>query len=154
MIYTADEVLARGLKIAGWHAKRAARLSRETQIEYFKDSFGVAPIVYAQIWDDLQNANFTFVAKNGATENVRIDTSRRSCTLDTFLKAVRFLKKYDTEKDRAGQTGDSDRFCREWGWFFLARVAALRKTKASFFFLFLLSNTLPDISKILLFAPQ
>jgi len=119
-VYSPDQVLVLGLKIAGYKPRQINRVQRKTNIERFKDSFGVAPIVYAQIWQDLQTTNIA---------EARIDTTKPSCTIITFLQAIRFLKKYDTEKDRGGQTGKCDKFCRYWGWYFLDRVAALRGAK-------------------------
>jgi len=61
--------------------------------------------------------------------SARIDTTKPGCTLRTYLVAICFLQKYDTEFDRANQSGRSDRWCRDWGWYFLYRIAAMRDAK-------------------------
>lgn len=119
-LYNSDQVLVIGLQVAGYKPRQIKRVSRETNIDRFKDSFGVAPIIYAQIWTDIQTTKMA---------EARINTEHRSCTIYTFLEAIRFLKKYDREKDREAQTGHCDRFCRQWGWYFLEKVAALKRIK-------------------------
>ena len=118
--YSPDQVLLIGLRIAGFKERQIKQAKRKSNLDRFGDSYGVDPIVYCQIWKDLQTTDIP---------EARIDTTKPSCTIITFLQAIRFLKKYDTEKDREGQTNRCDKFCRDWGWYFLDRVAALRGMK-------------------------
>jgi len=120
IIFSADQVLERGLRLAGMDPARQSRMKRDSLIEFFKDSYGVAPIVYATIWEDIQTTTVPYA---------RIDTTQRSCTIETFLQAINFLKKYDTELGRSIGTGRSVRFCRDWGWYFLEKIALMRQVK-------------------------
>jgi len=96
------------------------RVCMQTNLDRFGDSFGVSPVVCADIWVDLQTTTVPAAC---------IDTKRKSCTLHTMLLSIRFLKKHDTETDRSGSSKKCDRFCRDWGWCFLEKIAALRAQK-------------------------
>ena len=128
-IYTPDEVLSEGLVVAGFDHARQKRVQRKTNVERFVDYFGVAPAVYAEIWEDLQTTSIVFRASNGALVPARMDTTMASVTLQNFLLALHFIKAYPTEKQRAGKSGRCERFMRKWGWYFLERIAALKKKK-------------------------
>lgn len=119
-IYSADEVLAQGLKIAGFGGKRMLRVQRSTNIERFVDHFGVPPLVYAVIWEDLQRTTIP---------EARIDTKKDSTTIVNFLHAMWFIKRYQTEQSRAGKAGRCDTYVRNISWGFLDRIAALKAIK-------------------------
>ena len=120
IVYSVDEVLDIGLELSGWGGARKDRVCRETNIERFKDNFGVAPVVYAQLWEDLQTTTI---------KRARIKTSKSAVTIENFLHSIHFLKQYPTEKSRAGRAGRCEKYCRKWGWYFLKRVARLKKIK-------------------------
>jgi len=119
-VYNELQALVIGLRVANYSDRQIRRASRKANLERFQDSYGVHPLVYCEIWKDLQTTNIAAA---------RIDTTKPSCTLVTFFEAIRFLKKYDTELDRSSQTNHCERFCRDWGWYFLDRVAVLRGIK-------------------------
>jgi hypothetical protein len=57
LILTDDEVLGKGLAMVGYNEERQARVKRATNIDRFKDHYGSIPVVYAQLWEDLQMTN-------------------------------------------------------------------------------------------------
>jgi hypothetical protein len=54
LIYTPDQVLRRGLSLAGMDVDRQEKQNRESCIGDFKAAYGIHPLVLAQIWEDLQ----------------------------------------------------------------------------------------------------
>lgn len=130
IVYTVDEVMEAGLVIIGKGGAASARVLRKTNKDRFTRAFGSHPLVYASIWEDLQKTNATFMDhKTRSIISAQIDTTKEGCTLRTFLVSIRFLRTYDTEFDRSNESGRSDRWCRDWGWYFLYRVAAMRQEK-------------------------
>jgi len=120
LVCTSDQVLVMGLGISGFRGKRMKRVCMKTNLDRFGDSFGVSPVVCADIWVDLQTTT---------VPAARIDTKRKSCTLHTMLLSIRFLKKHDTEKDRSGNSKKCDRFCRDWGWCFFGKDCCTASSK-------------------------
>jgi len=129
LIYSSEEVLNEGLRIIRCGGQRAARVQRKTNINRFKSAFGVHPKVYTDIWYDLQTTNLVFQYGKEKNNPIKIDIQKQSVTLESFLLAMRFLRKYDTEEDRSQQSGFCDKWCREWGWYFVDRIAELRQAK-------------------------
>lgn len=119
-VYSADEILVEGLKIAQQDGKRMQRVQRSTNIERFKDHFAVAPLVLAVIWEDLQTTSIP---------EARIDTTKPRITIVNFLHTLWFIKRYPTEKSRSGKAHRCERYMREVGWDLLERVAALKGIK-------------------------
>lgn len=117
---TPDEVLKLGLVLVGYGRERQKRVRGETNHSRFRSNYGFAPLVYAQIWNDLQ------VASDDAA---RIDATQIGVTLENFLFSLLFLKTYPTEEQLAGRWGYCETIVRKWAWFFLDKIAALRATK-------------------------
>ena len=92
-IYTPDEVLAVGLEIAGYCAKRQQTVQRTTIIKRFTDHFGVAPVVHGVFWEDLLTTTIPAA---------RVDASNVSVSLANYLHSIWFIKRYQTESSRAG----------------------------------------------------
>jgi len=130
IVYTADEVMEAGLVLIKKGGAASARVKRSTNVNRFERAYGSHPLVYSIIWVDLQKTNATFTdPKTNTIVSARIDLNKIGCTLRTFLVSIRFLRKYDTEFDRSDQAERSDRWCRDWGWYFLYRIAAMRADK-------------------------
>jgi hypothetical protein len=96
ILYTADEVLVQGLKIAGFDTNRQQTIQRKTNISRFKAYFGAAPLVYTEIWEALQVTR---------CDSARIDTAKAAVNLETFLSALYFIHRYPTEIERSGHSG-------------------------------------------------
>ena len=54
LVFTVDEVLQKGLVLIGFDRYRQQSVSRVTNLVRFRAHFGSDPVVYAQIWEDLQ----------------------------------------------------------------------------------------------------
>jgi hypothetical protein len=78
--YTPDEIMSRGLQLIGFEPSRQQGKCDATRTRFFKESFGSKPIVYAQIWEDLQTT---------ANPEAKIDA--REVDIDQLLMALFFL---------------------------------------------------------------
>ena len=54
VLLTADELLRKGLELVGFDCSRQQRVCRATNLQRFKGHYGSNPVVYVQIWEDLQ----------------------------------------------------------------------------------------------------
>ena len=117
---TPEELLALGLAIVGFDKRRQENVSKKTNLSRFQSNFGFHPLIYAQIWHDLQTTTVKLA---------RIDTSQRGVTLENFLYSLRYFKTYPTEEQMAGPWGYCEKIVRKWAWFFLGKIAALRVEK-------------------------
>jgi len=125
-LYTYEQVQRIGLRLV--HTGDPDMQFRQSEMENlddFKATFGVHPIVVVQIWEDLQTTNIKeakFVAS--APEN-----KNSGANLVNFLRAFKFLRIYLTERLRKGESGNVRNTVRKWTWFFVKRMAALRASK-------------------------
>ena len=91
VILTADELLHQGLRFVGNELHCIQNVSRRrTNVDRFKSHYGSDPVVYAQIWEDLQLTRIP---------EARIDT--RTVISRHFMMAIYFLKCYPTEAQLA-----------------------------------------------------
>jgi hypothetical protein len=119
VILTADEILSKGLLMVGFDVSRQQRVKRSTNLERFRSHFGSNPVVYAQIWEDLQTTDLP---------EARITDD---ATVDLFLTGIHFLKIYPTENERSGLFKLCTTTARKWGWYFSLKVQALKGKKVS-----------------------
>ena len=78
VILTSDKFLRKGLQLVGFdHAGRQQRVCRATNLMRFRAHYGSNPVVYAQIWEDLQMT-------------VALDDAKKMDP-DSFLIALHFL---------------------------------------------------------------
>ena len=122
MIVTADELLRRGLVLVGFSGARIGNVSRSTNLSRFRSHFGSNPIVYSEIWEDLQTSPFP---------EARIITDAVFVYLDSFLLAVFFMKCYPTEAQLAATFKVCEKTARKCCWFFAKKVQALKAAKVS-----------------------
>ena len=94
VVLTADEILQMGLALLGYNQHRQANVQRATNILRFKAHYGSHPIVYAQIWEDLQTTTIP---------EARIDAQKMHPQY--FLMATNFLARYPTEQEQASTFG-------------------------------------------------
>jgi GH25 family lysozyme M1 (1,4-beta-N-acetylmuramidase) len=90
-VLTAVEVLRKGLVMVGYDCNRQDKVvSKATNLGRFRAHYGSNPVVYAQIWEDLQII---------ATPAARIDN--KMADADTYcatsLMCIHFLKCHPTE---------------------------------------------------------
>jgi hypothetical protein len=118
LVITADDMLRRGLELGGFDANRQKRVKRKTNLRRFNALYGSNPVVYAEIFEDLQTT-MVFAA--------RVDPEVIS--VDYFLSGIHFLKNYQTEEVRAGVFKVCEKTCRDWGWFYAMKIQALKEQK-------------------------
>jgi len=132
IICSPDQVLRRGLRLAGTSSREIERQKHETNLEDFKAWCGSEAAVTAQVWEDLQLTTAAFVDKHGQVQSARINTrKRRSVHLKNFLRCHQFLKQHQTEKQRKLPFGNAEKTIRKWCWHFVERMAALKADKVS-----------------------
>jgi hypothetical protein len=117
VILTADGMMRIGLEMCGFDGRRQNKACRALNLRRFKAHFGSNPIVYAQIWEDLQT---TMIPK------ARIDG--KVC-VESFLMAILFLKIYPTEEVLSGFFKICERSVRKWVWYYVSKIQALKRAK-------------------------
>ena len=127
LILTPTEIMMRGLEIARYTEERIHRVkgnphSSTTNIDRFKDQFGAKPTVVAQLWEDLQRI---------APMDERIIGAKMK-TFDYLLRAMYFLRHYNTEKEREPIFDISPKTMREHLWPTLRKVQSLKAIKIKF----------------------
>jgi len=120
LVYTPDEVMNVGLKVAGMSTVRQKRLRRKTLIRDFKSFYGASPVVLAAIWVDLQIT---------PSEPDRIKIRKKAVNLKNFLRSYEFLHQYKTEAQRKVTGGHTRKTTRRWCWYFVEWIRALKVLK-------------------------
>jgi hypothetical protein len=120
---TADEMLRKGLILAGWEAERQIGTDIKTRTARFKSFYGSQPIVFVKIWEDLQTTDIL---------EARINAKKHLC--DHLLMCAYFLKVYPTETTMAGMFKMEEKTVRKWVWLFAKKIQALKKSKVRLFF--------------------
>ena len=121
-IFTEDEVLRIGLLYAGFNAHRQHRVERATCERHFKSQYSSSPLVCAKIWEDL-------ITSPDIWEN---QTHPKAASFEKFLMALNFLKTYQTEEKMAGMWKTCETSARNWAWYFVKKIQALKSKKGSF----------------------
>jgi hypothetical protein len=116
VILTADEMLAKGLELHGFD--RTSKVSCSLKKSRFKSLYGSEPVVYAQMWEDLQTT---------AVQEARVDA--RTTTIDHFLMSLHFLKCYPRESKLAADFKISEKTVRKWIRHFTKKIQALKQEK-------------------------
>ena len=109
VILTTNEILRKGLKLVGFDWRSQQNVSRPINVRCFNVHYGSDPILYAQIWEDLQTT---------ACPEACIDTEKSDANY--FLMAIHFLKCYPTEQQQ-----------QKYAWYFASKVQALKGQKVS-----------------------
>lgn len=122
VILTAKEILVEGLKLVNFTEARIRRVkNKETNITRFKSHYGCNPVVCAQIFEDLQTTRL---------DEARIAANKTN--IHYFLAALHFLKVYETEERREPIFDRSPKTMREWVWYFVRKIQALKHEKIVF----------------------
>ena len=119
-LLTADFVLSRGLLLAGYDKRRRDlnKISRKTAVRRFKSFYGSVPIVYAQIYEDLQTTDI---------EDAHVEP--KDLKFDYLMLAMYFLKTYPTEEQMAATFNIDEGTARVWTWYYLRKIQALKAAK-------------------------
>jgi len=118
VVYTSGEIMRRGLLLVNYTRRRIKRAKKWTNEDRFVTHFGSHPLILAEIFEDLQ--------RSGVEEAF---VPPQDANLDWFLMAMHHLKCYPTEKERE-PIFDVDRMKgRDWVWYFLEKIQALKAIK-------------------------
>jgi hypothetical protein len=117
-VFTADEILRKGLVLVGYDFRRQDKVSKTANLERFRAQYGSNPVVYAQIWEDLQT---TVILE------ARIDD--KMADADNYLMSIHFLKCYPTEVEQGGIFLGCEKSMRKWTWYYLRKIQALKQQK-------------------------
>jgi hypothetical protein len=123
MVVTPDELLWRGLVLVGFNAARIGKVKRSTSLSRFRSFYGSNPMVYAEIWQDLQTS---------LIPEALITTDAVFVNLDSFLLAICFFKCYCTEAQLAGMFNVCEKTARKCCWFFAKKIQALKAAKVRY----------------------
>ena len=118
--YTSHEIMRLGLNWTGYDRYRQGRVQHATNIARFQSHYGSTPVVCAQIWEDLQT-----------TEIPEARVERKHLDLKYFLCAMNFLFRYETDEELSGKFTRCSKSLRNWKWFYVGKVAALKGKKVS-----------------------
>jgi len=117
---TPDEMLERGLVMCQVDVEKQAKSSRKSNVESFRAEFGPDPKVLVKIWHDLQTTN---------VEAARIDVTKRGVTVENYLIAFNFLKRYPKSKVQGNRFNCAKNTILKWRWYFVDRIKALVNEK-------------------------
>jgi hypothetical protein len=117
-IFTIDELLKLGLRMVRYRSKRIRRAKRETNQNRFRKHFGSSALVCALIWEDLQTTT---------VQDARVPPDSRR--IEYFLMAMHHLKLYPKEYEREATWDVSEMWGRDWVWYYLEKIQALKKEK-------------------------
>jgi len=118
VVLTVEEILRKGLLLVNYSRKRIRKAKKKRNLERFRGHYGSDPIVIAQIWEDLQR---TLIPE----AHLPPDDAK----LDRFLMAMHHLKRYPTDLEREPIFDIDCMQGRDWVWFFLEKVQALKAEK-------------------------
>ena len=118
VVYTPNEILKKGLILAGYKMKSVSKVKKATNLERFQSHYGANPEVLAHIWEDIQRET-----------DPDLFIPRNSLNLDYFFMAIHFLKRYPEEREREAQYGWHRDTCQDWSWYYIKRIKALKKHK-------------------------
>ena len=91
-------------------------VTSKTNVQRFKDHYGVNPVIAAQVWRDLQTTT--------------INRARlRVLKLDNFLETLHFLFWYKREVEREATFDSSRKTIQKWALYYAMKIQALKETK-------------------------
>lgn len=118
VVLAPGEMLHKGLVFAGISEQSIARCKNTTNQEKFVNRYGCRPIILCQIWEDIQRTPL---------EEARVPPKKLN--LEYFLMAIHFLRHYPDEHERAAATGFHRDTCRDWSWYYVECIKALKDEK-------------------------
>ena len=131
IVVTEDQMLIQGLRLVGFSTQQVQKVSLTQNLRRFKSHYGSHPIVYSQIWEDLQTTPCVDALIDG-----------KIIRLTMFLMTFNFLKCYPTESQLAASFHVCERSVRKWCRFYAQKVQALKAQKVGIAYLILLLFTI------------
>mmetsp|Transcript_49 Transcript_49/g.73 ORF Transcript_49/g.73 Transcript_49/m.73 type:complete len:339 (+) Transcript_49:84-1100(+) len=117
-LYLPEEMRYEGLLAVNLSVTRINKAMAETNDARFKAHYGVFPSVCCCLWKDLQTTS---------VEEARIEP--KDINLKHFFMALHTLRKYPTEYEREAIFDISIRGGRDWSWFYVRKIQALKAIK-------------------------
>ena len=117
MVVTEKKMMKTGLEVF-YSERRIKRAKRKTNIARFECHFGVSPVIASTVFEDLQ-----------LTRNPRARVHPNRVNVVYFLASLHFLKRYQTEGEQEGVWDRSPKTLRNWSWYYLRRIRALKTEK-------------------------
>jgi hypothetical protein len=117
-IITSNEMLKVGLTVGTYTRSRINAASKAKNIERFKSMYGSSPRVVALIWEDLQTTQVDAAHVLPKDRKVKY-----------YLMALHHLKRYPPEYERERQFDINIGWSRDWCWFFIEKIQALKVEK-------------------------
>lgn len=117
-VYSPTDMLRHGLLFSGLTEKQINRSSLKRNIQRFTDHYGANHIVCAQIWEELQT-----------TTIIEARVHPDHLCLKYFLMSMHALRNYPTESQREKEWNISPKTGRQWVWFYLEKIQALKAQK-------------------------
>jgi len=117
-VHTADQILRKGLHLAGYDDYMQGNVKREANIDRFKAAFGSVPLVYAEIFSDLQST---------AVAAARI--AGKEVDIECFLMGIHFLMLCPTDANKSGAFKCCVPTARKWCWLHSKKIQALKEDK-------------------------
>lgn len=117
VVHTINEMLVLGLKHVGYSEQRIQKSSPESN-KYLRVHFGSDAKAVCQIWMDLQTTIISEAFVPKTKRNVK-----------HYLMALHMLKLYPTEVQRESIFDISPSYGREWCWYFIEKIRALKASK-------------------------
>ena len=122
VVLTPGEILRIGLRLVNYTHSRINRVKKKkTNTTRFKSHFGCNQFVVAQVFEDLQTSD---------NDEARLDKEKIS--IKYLLVTLNFLYDYQTELKREPIFDLSPKTLREWVWYYVPKLQALKHEKIVF----------------------
>ena len=117
-IFTADEILVKGLKLLGWTDKQIARPRGDTNLERYIGMYGMFPEAVAQLVEDLQTTK---------VKEARIPADKFN--IDKLHWTIHWLYRYPTETEQSNTWNKCANTIRDACWFYVKKIKSLKEEK-------------------------
>jgi hypothetical protein len=117
-IFSPDEIMQEGLRVAGFRQQRIANAGIITNIARFKAFYGSSPAETAILWEELQTTKI---------DNARLQKNEKD--IHYLLMALHFLFTYPTKHRAEGMFDVAIKTFYKWTWLFVDKMAALSASK-------------------------
>jgi len=106
------------LTLMGFRLENEAAARTKNNVDRFLSCFGTTPEAASAIFDDLQTTTI---------QQARIES--KDIKFKYFVMTFNWLKSYKTEHENAGSFKCHEDTVRDWTWFYVKRIQALKEVK-------------------------
>lgn len=127
VVLTASEIMMLGLNDVNFTKARVNRVkgnpaTSKTNVDRFRNHYGVNPVVVAALWEDLQSTTIL---------ESRWEVKKKG-EISQLFECLHFLKAYKTESNMESTFDRSPKTVRKHIWTVLSRIQALKQEKIVF----------------------